>query len=112
MCTTDTTARAELRTGAGNRPGAGSDSVAVIGRSASGQPRTYRLVRSSGTQSIVSAYRHLLVVLLGLDPDTLSSELRAEHDCDVCAGSIEQVAGRCRPGVEAAIAGDVHAASH
>jgi hypothetical protein len=53
--------------------------VAVIGRSAAGQPRTYRLVRSRRTRSIGSAYRHLLVVLLGLDPGTLTAELRSQR---------------------------------
>jgi hypothetical protein len=79
MRTADTAARPAVRPGAHNRPRPGSDSVVVVGRSAFGQPRTYRLIRSSRMRSIVSAHRHLLAVLLGLDPDTLSSELRAER---------------------------------
>jgi hypothetical protein len=92
MRTTDTTTRAEVRESTGHRRRAGSDRVAVIGRSASGQPRTYRLVRPSRTRSVAAAYRHLLVVLLGLDPDTLISELRAER------------AGRARSAVPPALA--------
>jgi hypothetical protein len=79
MGTTCTIAHVEAHTRAGNRSGAGRDRLAIVGRSEVGQPRTYRLVRSSPTRSIGSAYRHLLVVLLGLDPATLSSQLRAQR---------------------------------
>jgi hypothetical protein len=79
MGRTYTIAQAEAHRRAGNRSAAGWNRLAVVGRSEAGQPRTYRLVRSCPTRSIGSAYRHLLVVVLGLDPDTLSRQLHAQR---------------------------------
>jgi hypothetical protein len=66
---------------------AGSGGSVIIGRSAAGRSRTYRLARPGCGRSAVdapprvvaAAYRRLLVVLLGLDPSTLASHLRAER---------------------------------
>lgn len=46
----------------------------AIGRDTAGQPRTYRLSRSSTRDA---AYRRLAVTILGLDVATLALELRA-----------------------------------
>jgi hypothetical protein len=51
--------------------------LAVSGRSATGQPRTFRLEPSSQpAASQNAAYRRLAAVLLGLDVPTLALELR------------------------------------
>jgi hypothetical protein len=46
----------------------------VLGRSAGGQPRSYRLASASPRDA---AYRRLAVAVLGLDIRTLARELRA-----------------------------------
>jgi hypothetical protein len=79
MGRTYTIAQADAHRRATRGSAAGRDRLAVVGRSEAGQPRTYRLVRSSPTPTIGSAYRHLLVVLLGLDTGTLTRQLRAQR---------------------------------
>jgi hypothetical protein len=60
-------------------PGAGRRVVGqrrpgVVGRSANGQPRTYRL---APTHVQDTAYRNLALAILGLDVATLADELRS-----------------------------------
>jgi hypothetical protein len=53
--------------------------LAVVGRSAAGQPRTFRLepaIQARPAASREAAYRRLTAVLLGLDVPSLASELR------------------------------------
>jgi hypothetical protein len=51
--------------------------LAVIGRSAAGQPRTFRLEPvSQQAANQNAAYRRLAAVMLGLDVPTLALELR------------------------------------
>jgi hypothetical protein len=53
--------------------------LAVVGRSAAGRPRTFRLepaVPARPAASREAAYRRLAAVLLGLDVASLASELR------------------------------------
>jgi hypothetical protein len=45
----------------------------VIGRTAAGQPRTYRLAQPARE----AAYRRLAIAILGLDVRTLTSELQS-----------------------------------
>ena len=49
----------------------------VLTRDANGQPRTYRLARSTAQQA---AYRRLAVAILGLDVQHVAAQLRAERD--------------------------------
>jgi hypothetical protein len=53
--------------------------LAVVGRSAAGQPRTFRVEPASGINqpSRDAAYRRLATVILGLDVPTLAFRLRA-----------------------------------
>jgi hypothetical protein len=51
-----------------------SASLCPIGHDATGQPRTFRLLRRARRQA---AYRRLMITILGLDVATLTSELRA-----------------------------------
>ena len=54
-----------------------SPRLAVIGRSAAGQPRTFRLeLVSQPAASRDAAHRRLTTVILGLDVPTLARELR------------------------------------
>jgi hypothetical protein len=46
----------------------------VVARDANGQPRTYRLARSTAQQA---AYRRLALAILGLDVEHLAARLRA-----------------------------------
>jgi hypothetical protein len=46
----------------------------VLARDANGQPRTYRLARSTAQQA---AYRRLVVAILGLDVQHLAAQLRS-----------------------------------
>ena len=51
--------------------------LAVVGRSAAGQPRTYRLeVLPRPAASRDAAYRRLATVMLGLDVATLAHQLQ------------------------------------
>jgi hypothetical protein len=50
--------------------------LAVVGRSAAGQPRTFRLEPLAAACSRDAAYRRLAAVLLGLDVASLATELR------------------------------------
>jgi hypothetical protein len=47
---------------------------AIVGRSANGQPRTYRLTAPAASGA---AYRRLAVAILGLDVPTLAGELQS-----------------------------------
>jgi hypothetical protein len=53
--------------------------LAVVGRSAAGQPRTFRVepARGNTQPSRDAAYRRLATVILGLDVPTLAFRLRA-----------------------------------
>jgi hypothetical protein len=46
----------------------------IVGRSANGQPRTYRLAAPAASGA---AYRRLAVAILGLDVPTLADELQS-----------------------------------
>jgi len=46
----------------------------IVGRSANGQPRTYRLATPAASGA---AYRRLAVAILGLDVPTLADELQS-----------------------------------
>jgi hypothetical protein len=46
----------------------------IVGRSANGQPRTYRLTAPAATGA---AYRRLAAAILGLDVPTLADELQS-----------------------------------
>lgn len=62
--------------------------LAVIGRSAAGQPRTFRL--EAVPQPVASqnaAYRRLTAVILGLDVPTLAFELRTARRRLALSGS-------------------------
>jgi hypothetical protein len=53
--------------------------LAVVGRSATGQPRTFRVELAGHTNrpGRAAAYRRLAAVILGLDVPTLAFRLRA-----------------------------------
>jgi hypothetical protein len=52
-------------------------SLATVGRSSAGQPRTLRLERLSGSRQ--GAYRRLMAAILRLDVASLGNQLRTER---------------------------------
>ena len=50
--------------------------LAIVGRSATGQPRTYRVQGARPSASRAAAYRRLAIRMLGLDVPTLMHDLR------------------------------------
>jgi hypothetical protein len=58
--------------------------LAIVGRSTTGLPRTYRLERQTGPSQPTdperaAAYRRLTAAILGLDVATLGRQLRARR---------------------------------
>jgi hypothetical protein len=53
--------------------------LTVIGRSSTGQPRTFRVQRPPDNASRNGAYRRLVAAILGVDVPTLATELRAQR---------------------------------
>jgi hypothetical protein len=51
----------------------------AISHSASGRPRTYRLVKRSQSSRLAAAYRRLAVTILGLDVPTVAAELSSRR---------------------------------
>jgi hypothetical protein len=54
-------------------------SLAVIGRSTTGQPRTYPVETVADQVSRAAAYRRLAATVMGVDVATLALELRAKR---------------------------------
>jgi hypothetical protein len=68
------------------------DHRTVVGRTANGQPRTYRLVRPAAREA---AYRRLAIAILGLDVKTLALELCGAHR-SIYGTTVRQLAGPAR----------------